>query len=51
MRYDIEQHAKAIAQWLKEEKNPHSTVEITDQGVKVKSDEEFVPYETDRHQS
>lgn len=30
MRKELEQHAKAISKWLKEEKNPHSSVEIMD---------------------
>ena len=44
MNEEIIAHAKAISEWLRENKNPHTAVEITVSGVKVTSDDEYVPF-------
>lgn len=43
MDAEVVEHAKAVSKWLRENKNPHATIEITDEGLKMKSDEQFIP--------
>jgi len=40
---DLSNHAQAISEWLKQNSNPHTKIEITDSGVKLITDEFFIP--------
>lgn len=43
MDNEIFEFAKSISEWLRNNCNPHTTIEITDQGIKMTSVEEYIP--------